>query len=238
MITSSSSAGHSPRNRLRCVTHETATKHDLRIVQQRYSLFMRWVLMVLVGISALPSFAQYPSLDWPSSDPPPFEVYALASGLGTIDATQNTPIIQNPQPGQDFGTTPKSFASGARVGFVWRHANVGLLADLGFHKYADHTGSTSLAPLIVGVRFYSNEAFRSSVFAEGLAGAYRWTEHGERATFTTVKGLVGIGGGVDIRLTRTVVFRLGEIQLLVAGASTGPSLTESASSGLAFRFGK
>ena len=195
-------------------------------------------LLVLIGLIACAcnSHAQYPSLDWPSDEPPPFEVYALASGMGTVDATPAL-IIQNPQPGQDLGFTPKGFASGARAGFVWRHENLGLIADLGFHKYADRNGSTSLAPLMLGLRIYSHEQFRMSVFGEGLAGAYRWTERAEKANFTTVKGIVAVGGGMDIRLTRNVVFRVGEIQLMIAEARTGPLLTESASSGLAFRFG-
>lgn len=191
-----------------------------------------FTLIWLIACCACQSHAQYPGLDWPSDEPPPFEVYALASGIGTLDATP-TLVIQNPAPGQDLGFTPHGFASGARVGLVWRHENVGLVADLGFHKYADRTGSTSLAPLMLGLRVYSEERFRTSVFGEGLAGAYRWTERAEKANFTTVKGMVAVGGGVDIRLTRTLVFRVGEIQLIIAG---GGGLTESVSSGLAFRF--
>lgn len=155
--------------------------------------------------------------------------------MGTVDATP-TLVIHNPVPGQDLGFTPSGFASGTRVGFVWRHENLGLIADLGLHKYADRTGATSLAPLMLGLRVYSEERFRTSFFAEGLAGAYRWTERAENANFTSVKGIVGVGGGMDIRLTQKLVFRVGEIQVMIAGAKPGPLLTSSASSGLAFRF--
>jgi hypothetical protein len=121
---------------------------------------------------------------------------------------------------------------------VWRHANLGLIADVGFHKYSDRTGSTTLAPLMLGFRVYSDEHFRTSFFGEGLAGAYRWTERSRAANFTTVKGIVAAGGGMDIRLTRSLVFRVGEIQAMIAGARTGPLLTGSVSSGLVFRFGR
>ena len=191
------------------------------------------LLGLIAGCFSRLSYAQYPSADWPDADTaPPFEVYTLASGMRTVNAP-STLVIQNPTPGQDLGFTPDGFASGSRVGFVWRHENVGLIADLGFHKYSDHTGSTSLAPLMLGLRFYSHEQFRTSFFGEGLAGAYRWTEKGKNANFTTVKGIVAAGGGMDIRLTRAFVFRVGEIQVIIAG---GGGLTESASSGFAFRF--
>lgn len=191
------------------------------------------LLVLIPGCFARLSYAQYPSGDWADADTAPhFEVYTLASGVRTVEPS-STLVIQNPGPGQDLGFAPDGFASGSRVGFVWRHENVGLIADLGFHKYADHIGSTSLAPLMLGLRFYSHEQFRTSVFGEGLAGAYRWTEKGKNANFTTVKGILAAGGGIDIRLTRSFVFRVGEIQLILAG---GGGLTESASSGFAFRF--
>jgi hypothetical protein len=157
--------------------------------------------------------------------------------MRTVDAT-STLVIHNPAPGQNLGFTPSGSASGSRVGLVWRHANLGLIADVGFHKYSDRTGSTTLAPLMLGLRVYSAERFRTSFFGEGLAGAYRWTERSTTINFTTVKGIVSAGGGMDIRLTRSLVFRVGEIQLMIVGARAGPLLTSSASSGLVFRFGK
>lgn len=191
------------------------------------------LLALVAGCFARLSYAQYPADDWADADTaPPFEVYTLASGMRTVDPPSSL-VIQNPTPGQDLGFAPDGFASGSRVGFAWRHENVGLIADLGFHKYSDHIGSTSLAPLMLGLRFYSHEQFRTSFFGEGLAGAYRWTEKGKNANFTTVKGILAAGGGIDIRLTRSFVFRVGEIQLILAG---GGGLTESASSGFGFRF--
>lgn len=190
------------------------------------------LICAVCGFARL-SFAQYPARDWPDTDTSPrFEIYALASGMHTLDATP-TLVINNPAPGQDFGFTPAGNASGARLGFVWRHENLGLMADLGFHKYADHTGSTSLAPLMVGLRVYSQEQFRTSFFGEGFAGAFRWSEQATKAHFTTVKGIVAAGGGIDIRLTRTLAFRLGEVQLMIA---SGPRLTLSTASGFAIRF--
>jgi len=198
----------------------------------------RLLLALIIGFCAQFAYAQYPSFDWPDSDtPPPFEVYALASGMGTVDPTSpSTVIIHNPVPGQDMGFTSRGFASGARIGFVWRHENLGLVADFGFHKYADRTRSTSLAPLMLGLRVYSHEQFRTSFFGEGLAGAYRWTERFSQTNFTNTKGIVAAGGGMDIRLTRQLVFRVGEIQLMIVGARSGPTLSESVSSGFAVRF--
>jgi hypothetical protein len=194
-----------------------------------------FILIWFLACCVSRSHAQYPTLDWPSYEPPPFEVYALASGVGTVDPTSpSTVIIHNPVPGQDLGFTPSGFASGARVGFVWRHDKLGLVADFGFHKYADRARSTSIAPLMLGLRVYSEEHFRTSFFGEGLAGAYRWTDRAQNANFVTVKGIVAVGGGMDIRLTRRVVFRVGEIQLMIAGGAA--ELTGSTSSGLVFRF--
>jgi hypothetical protein len=183
------------------------------------------------------SYAQLPVGDWQETDSPaPFEVYGMASGMRTVDTT-GTLIIKNPAPGQSLGFSPDGLASGARVGFVWRHDNVGLVADLGFHKYSDHTGSTSLAPLMLGLRVYSREQFRTSFFGEGLAGAYRWTERFSQTNFTTTKGIVAAGGGMDIRLTRRLVWRVFELQLAIAGARNGPLLTGGPSTGIAYRFG-
>jgi hypothetical protein len=59
----------------------------------------RLLLALIIGFSAQVAYAQYPSFDWPDSDtPPPFEVYALASGMSTVDAT-GTLVIKNPQSG-------------------------------------------------------------------------------------------------------------------------------------------
>jgi hypothetical protein len=168
--------------------------------------------------------------------PEAFEAYGLASGVNTVDAS-GTIVIRNPVPNQPLGFTPSGLASGARAGFVWRHENVGLVADLGFHKYSDRTGSTSLAPLMVGLRIYSDEHFRTSFFVEGLAGAYRWTVNSGNVNFTTGKGIVSGGGGMDIRLTRRLVWRIFEIQIAIAGARNGPLLTGGPSTGIAYRFG-
>jgi hypothetical protein len=195
----------------------------------------RLFLVVLVTF-CLRSAQGQGSYDWTDADAlQPFEVYALASSMHTVDATP-TQVINNPSPNQDLGFSPAGNASGARMGFVWRRADIGMLADLGFHKYSDHSGSTSLAPLLLGIRFYSGEQFRTSFFGEGLAGAYRWSVNSFNVKFTTVKGLVGGGGGMDIRLSRSVVFRLFELRILLAGARSGPLLTGSASTGLAWRF--
>ena len=130
--------------------------------------------------------------EWNVTAPPTFEVYGLASGLTTIDAT-GTVIIRNPQPNQTLPFTPRGLGSGARVCFGWRHENAELLADFGFHKYSDRTGSTSMAPLMVGIRAYSHERFRTSFFGEGLAGAYQWTVNAGAVNFATVKGIVSCG---------------------------------------------
>ncbi len=119
-------------------------------------------LFLIAGCLTTLSYAQYAE-----DSPPPFEVYGLASGLKTVDGT-GTLVVVNPGPNQPLGFTPSGLASGARAGFVWRHERVGLVADLGFHKYSDRTGSTSLAPLMVGLRVYSDEGTFTSRPARGL----------------------------------------------------------------------
>jgi hypothetical protein len=195
------------------------------------------VSSVLVALICTPfAQAQYEYDDSTTREAPRFEAYALASGLGTVDATP-TIIIHNPAPGQRLNVTPTGVASGARAGFVWRYANIGLMADLGFHRYSDRTGSTTLAPLMLGLRFYSEERFRISYFGEALTGAYRWTERSPVASFTTVKGIVAGGGGMDIRLSQRLVWRVLEVQVALAGARSGPALTGGPSTGLVYRFG-
>jgi len=90
---------------------------------------------------------------------------------------------------------------------------------------------------MLGLRVYSDEHFRISFFGEGLAGAYRWTERFSQTNFTTTKGIVAAGGGMDIRLTRRLVWRVFELQLAIAGAQNGPLLTGGPSTGIAYRFG-
>jgi len=194
--------------------------------------------MVAIAILAwlpLPSNAQSIDDEWTGPTPPKFEVYALASGMKTVDAS-GTVVITNPQPNQPLPFTPSGLASGARVGFVCRHENVGLLADVGWHKYSDHTGSTTLAPLMAGVRVYSQERLRTTFFAEGLAGAYRWTVNSGNTNFVATKGIVSGGAGMDIRLTHRLVWRVFELQIAIAGARVGPLLTGGPSTGIAFRF--
>ena len=168
--------------------------------------------------------------------PPVFEVYGLASGMKTVDVG-GTIIVRNLLPNQPLGFTPSGLASGIRTGFVWRHRNVGFVGDLGFHSYSDSTGSTSLAPVMVGLRFYSREQFRTSFFTEGLAGAYRWRVDSGNVNFTTVKAIVAGGAGMDIRLTRRLVWRVYEMQIAIAGSRVAPLLTGGPSTGIAYRVG-
>lgn len=189
------------------------------------------VLLVTLGCFAAPSYAQS---DWAST--PRFEVYGLASAMKTVDAT-STIVVINPQPNQQLSFGPSGLASGVRAGMVWRHENVGLLADLGFHSYSDRTGSTSLAPLMLGLRVYSDERFRTSFFGEGLAGAYRWTVNSGSVHFTSGKGIFSGGAGMDIRLSRRLVWRVFELQIAIVGARNGPLLSGGPSTGIAYRFG-
>ncbi len=97
----------------------------------------------------------------------PFEVYGLASAMTTVDATANV-VITTPPPNQPVAT-PSGAASGFRTGVIWRQENLGLVTDVGFHRYSDRAGSTSVAPLMAGFRIYSNEAFRTAFYGEFLA---------------------------------------------------------------------
>lgn len=192
-------------------------------------------LVAAVVCLGCPLYAQYSGLGFDDEEPPPFEIYALASAMGTVDAT-GTVVIHNPQPGQPSPFTPHGGASGMRVGFSWRKYNVALISDFGFHKYADRTGSTTLAPLMFGVRRYS-QGERAAFFVEGLAGAYRWSVNSGNVNFTTVKGIVAGGVGMDLRLSRHLVWKVFELQVAIAGARSGPLLTGGPSTGIGYRFG-
>jgi len=189
------------------------------------------LLLFLLAAAVLDAAAQSEEGYWSG-----LEVYGLASGMKTVDAS-GTVVINNPQPNQPLGFTPMGMASGVRTGLVWRHERVGLVADFGYHNYSDRTGSTSLAPVMAGLRVYSQEHVRTSFFGEGLAGAYRWTVNSGNVHFTAGKGIVAAGGGMDIRLTRRLVWRVLEFQIAIAGARYGPLLTGGPSTGIAYRFG-
>lgn len=173
--------------------------------------------------------------EWDGTAPLKFEIYDFASGMKTIDAT-GTVAVRNPQPKQPSPFTPGGLAPGVRAGFAWRYQRAALLADFGFYKYSDSTGATSMMPLMVGIRAYSHERFRTSFFGEGLAGAYRWTVKSGTVNFATVKGIVSAGAGIDIRLSQRVVWRVFEMQVAIAGARNGPLLTGGPSTGIAYRF--
>src|SRR5215469_4821597 len=220
-------------------TRESVTMPQMSFQSCRYSAAMHKPIVFVAILVFLPSLSNAQlgaDDDGNVSAPPTFEAYGLASGLKTIDATSSV-IIRNPQPNQTLPFTPSGLASGARVGFGWRHENLELLADFGFHKYSDRTGSTSMAPLMAGIRVYSLERFRTSFFGEGLAGAYRWTVNAGTTKFATVKGIVSGGAGMDIRLTHRLTWRIIEIQVGIAGARNGPLSTGGPSSGIVYRFG-
>ena len=199
-------------------------------------MYKQSLVILALAFITIPAGAQTAAMYQPDDGtPPPFEVYALASGLGTVDAS-GTVVIQNPAPNQPLGFAPSGIASGARLGLVWRHENVGLMAEVGFHKYADRSGSISMAPVMLGIRRYSDEHFRTSFFGEGLAGVYRWSVNFGNTRFTTGKMILLAGGGMDIRLTQKVVWRVGEIQVGIAGARVSPLLTGGLSTGIAYRF--
>ena len=199
-------------------------------------MYKRLLAILALAFLTTPVGAQSAAMYQPDDgSPPPFEVCALASGLGTVDAS-GTVVIHNPAPNQPLGFAPSGMASGARLGFVWRHENVGLVADIGFHKYADRIGSVSMAPVMLGIRHYSDEHFRTSFFGEGLVGVYRWSVNFGNTRFTTGKMILLAGGGMDIRITQKVVWRVGEIQVGIAGARVSPLLTGGLSTGIAYRF--
>jgi hypothetical protein len=193
------------------------------------------VIFQSLSLLAYPQLRAEGSTD--SDSTPPFEIYGLASAMRTVDAC-TTLVITNPSPNQPLGFTPSGGASGARTGLVWRKDAIGLVADIGFHMYADRLGSTSMAPLMAGLRVYSDEHFRTAFYGEFLTGAYRWTMRRDSVNFTRVKGIVSAGGGMDIRLTHSAVFRVFDLEIMIAGAQNGPLLTGRASSGIAYRLGE
>jgi hypothetical protein len=232
---SSSSAA---RSSAECGTCESVTRASLPLPGSRYLLCMRTPILFFSIIGCLMPLVHAQSAPGRQDtvSPPPFELYGLASGMHTVDAS-GTIVIRNPNPNQPLGFTPSGLASGGRAGFVWRRENLGLVVDFGFHKYSDRTGTTSMTPLMAGLRVYSNEHYRTSFFGEGFAGAYRWNVNSGNVNFTTVKGIVSGGGGMDLRLTRRLTWRVFEIRVAIAGARNGPLLTGDSSTGLVYRFG-
>jgi hypothetical protein len=62
--------------------------------------------------------------------------------------------------------------------------------------------------------------------------------HSGTVNFTHGKFILTGGVGMDIRLTQRAIWRLFEVQLMIVGAQNGPLLTSSASTGIAYRFGR
>jgi len=154
-----------------------------------------------------------------------WEIYGLASNL-------------------NVGTPPgDSGAAGFRVGGAWKGtSNLSLVADISHHFVSDeHERFTTL---LAGPRLYGNE-FRigatrirshkfsgipASGFFEVLAGTQRSSQQGQSVNWNKT---VALGGGLDIRLSNHLTFRLIEIELTFPnGVLTGRS-----SSGFAYRFG-
>jgi hypothetical protein len=165
----------------------------------------------------------------------PFEIYALASVMGTVDNTPSA-YLQIQSPLASGG--PTGGASGFRSGFAWHKKNAALVGDVGFHRYQDHNGSTSLTTFMVGPRVSSSEHFRRmKCYTEILAGAYRWNEQSSDANLTHGKFILSGGGGVDVRLTHRLALRVLALELMLVGSQTGPLLNSRVSSGLVYRFG-
>lgn len=122
--------------------------------------------------------------------------------------------------------------TGFRTGATWKpDPAFGLVTDFEFQP-----GSRSFTSAMGGPRFYSGEHYRLSGFLQALGGGYR-------AKASSVTGAAwhyrwGGGGGVDIRITHNVVFRLFEYDLTFIGADSGPLLCARGASGLVFRFGR
>lgn len=164
----------------------------------------------------------------------PFEIYALASLIGTVDATPSViDQIQSPSASWD----PTGRASGFRSGFALHKRNAALVGDVGFLRHQGHTGSSSLTTFMVGPRVSSTEHLRTKFYTDILAGAYRWNEQSVGANFTHGKFILSGGGGVDVRLTRRLAFRVFALELMLVGSQNGPLLNSRASSGLVYRFG-
>lgn len=169
-------------------------------------------------------------------EPPPFEIFALASSMKTVDVT--TPVsyqIKNP-------TLPSAFsfdsgAPGFRAGFAWNHDRAALVGDAGFYHYSEHTGSTTMTTFMIGPRVSSNENFRTRFYAQLLGGGYRWQVRSPIADFTHGKFILSAGGGMDIRLTHHLSLRAIELEIMLAGAQNGPLTSSRASSGFVYRFG-
>jgi len=110
-------------------TRESVTMPQMSFQSCRYSAAMHKPIVFVAILVFLPSSSNAQlgaDDDGNVSAPPTFEAYGLASGLKTIDATSSV-IIRNPQPNQTLPFTPSGLASGARVGFGWRHENLELL---------------------------------------------------------------------------------------------------------------
>jgi hypothetical protein len=164
----------------------------------------------------------------------PFEIYALASLIGSADATP-TVVDQIQSPSASWDPTGRAF--GFRSGFALHKKNAALVGDVGFHRHQDHTGSTSLTTFMVGPRVSSTEHLRTKFYTDILAGAYRWNEQSVDANFTHGKFILSGGGGVDVRLTHRLAFRVLALELMLVGSQNGPLLNSRVSSGLVYRFG-
>src|SRR5580693_10631982 len=70
-----------------------------------------------------------------SEERQPFEIYALASIMHTVDVTPLA-IIETQNSPLPICCGPTGGASGFRTGFAWSDENIKWVADIGFHQYS------------------------------------------------------------------------------------------------------
>jgi hypothetical protein len=154
----------------------------------------------------------------------PFEIYALASIMHTVDVTPLATIEPRNSPAPAC-SGPSGGASGFRTGFAWGDEDIKWVTDIGFHQYSDPHGSSNLITFMIGPRFSTVEDSRLTFYAQPLLGAYRWSVQSPEVNFVHEKLLVSAGAGVDVRLTHHLAFRALELEVLLAGGQDGPHLT-------------
>jgi hypothetical protein len=174
------------------------------------------IFISLAGVFlVLPGIAQ---AQWEQKKPR-FEAYAEASTIGG-----------------DF-TGSHGPASGVRAGGTYNQKFwLGWVADAGHYEFSDGAFQSKVTTLMAGPRFSDHDG-RANFFVQSLFGGANVRIRSPAGYVPTTQFASAFGAGMDVSISRRVVFRLVEAEFLFTDAGNSSMNSSRISSGIVFRFG-
>jgi hypothetical protein len=129
-------------------------------------------------------------------------------------------------------------ASGFKIqGTYNRNSSLGGVADAGHYQFSDNTFQSRITTVMAGPRFTDSEG-GMNIFVQSLFGAANIRMRSPAGYVPTTQFASAFGGGVDVRVSRHVAFRLVEAEFLFTDGSKNSMHSGQISSGIVFRFGE